>query len=90
MPALAPLESPLDLAMGAAELVGVAVDAPVVLTSEDVGEKVCEVASLLWLAAVETLVEADEAVEGNKTKPGLVLVVILFPSDWFIAKILNF
>ena len=89
IPAFAPLERPLGLGPGVAELVDAAVDATVMWVSEGVGE-VCDVPLLLWLAAVDTLLEVNETVEGNNKKPGLVLVVISFGSVWFRAKILNF
>lgn len=89
IPVFAPLERPLGLAPGVAEFVDAAVDTTVMWVSEGVGE-VCDVPLLLWLAAVDILLEVDETVEGNNKKPGLVLVVISFGSVWFIAKILNF
>ena len=89
IPAFAPLERPLGFGPGVAELVDAAVDAPVMWMSEGVGE-VCDVLLLLWLAAVDTLLEVDETVAGNSKNPGLVSVMILFGSVRFIAKILNF
>ena len=89
IPAAAPLERPLGLGPGVAELVDAAVDATVMWVSEGIVE-VCDVPLILWLAAVDTLLEVDGTLEGNNKKPGLVLVVISFGSVWFIAKILNF
>ena len=89
IPTFAPLERSLGLGPSVAELVDAAVDATVTWVSEGVGE-VCDVSLLLWLAAVDTLLEVDETVEGNNKKPGLVSVVILFGSVWFTAKTLNF
>ena len=85
IPTFAPLERSLGLGPSVAELV----DATVTWVSEGVGE-VCDVSLLLWLAAVDTLLEVDETVEDNNKKPGLVSVVILFGSVWFTAKTLNF
>ncbi len=88
IPAFAPPERSLGLGPGVAELVDAAVDVTVMWVLEGVGE-ICDVPLLLWLAAVDTLLEVDETVEGNNEKPGLVLVVISFGSVWFRAKILN-
>ena len=88
IPAFAPLERPLGLGLGVAEIVEAAVDITVMRVSEGVDE-VCDVPLLLWLAAVDALPEFDETVEGNNKKPGLVSVVISVGSVLFTAKILN-
>ena len=88
IPAFAPLERSLGLGPGVAELVDAAVDITVMWVSGGVGE-VCNVPLLLWLAAVDTLLEVNETVKSNNKRPGLVLVVISFGSVWFRAKILN-
>ena len=88
IPAFAPLGRSLGLGPGVAELVDAAVGITVMWVLEGVGG-VWDVPLLLWLAAVDTLLEVDERVEGDNKKPGLVSVVISFGSVWFVAKILN-